>query len=148
MHTGVYCRPIRRTAPTRNLIRLSGEKPSRLLEYGIQYDLLHIFLNRGHAAGGPVRSRRHWSRYIAVRFKSLQSLEIRDERGLLVFGSHSSPQAILSLERSSLRFFFSALPSLLFCCLSYCFIFQARMGQAEEDIKPDWLPVQKSYLPT
>lgn len=65
---------------------------------------------------------------IAVRFRSLQSLEIRDERGLLVFGSHSHPQIVMEY-----------------------YVFQKRMGhanqsfllfqQVEEDEKPDCLPV-------
>ncbi|KAA1108816.1 hypothetical protein PGT21_026293 [Puccinia graminis f. sp. tritici] len=49
IHTGVYSGPMGRTAPTRNLICLSGKEPSRLLEYGIRYDLLHIILNRGES---------------------------------------------------------------------------------------------------
>lgn len=37
---------------------------------------------------------------IAVRFRSLQSLEIRDERGLLVFGSHSKPELMMEVSYS------------------------------------------------
>ncbi|WAQ82181.1 hypothetical protein PtA15_2A497 [Puccinia triticina] len=65
---------------------------------------------------------------LAVRFRSRQSLEIRDERGLVVFGSHSEPQPIMEY-----------------------FVFQKRMGQVDEsfrllqqvdeDPKPDCLPV-------
>ncbi|WAR57199.1 hypothetical protein PtB15_8B246 [Puccinia triticina] len=65
---------------------------------------------------------------LAIRFRSRQSLEIRDERGLVVFGSHSEPQPIMEY-----------------------FVFQKRMGQVDEsfcllqqvdeDPKPDCLPV-------
>jgi len=65
---------------------------------------------------------------IAVRFRSLQSLEIRDERGLLVFGSHSNPQPIMEY-----------------------YVFQKRMGEKDacfrllssvhENSKPACLPV-------
>jgi hypothetical protein len=57
---------------------------------------------------------------IAVRFKSLQSLEIRDERGLLVFGSHSKPQPIMevSLEPILNALSSSGLLSLLLLYLS------------------------------
>ncbi|KAA1122327.1 hypothetical protein PGTUg99_036663 [Puccinia graminis f. sp. tritici] len=90
---------------------------------------------------------------IAVRFKSLQSLEIRDERGLLVFGSHSKPQPIMevSLEPILIALSFNGLLSLLLLYLSQYFVFQKRMGQTDqsfrllqqvdEDTKPDCLPV-------
>ncbi|MBW0496573.1 hypothetical protein O181_036288 [Austropuccinia psidii MF-1] len=46
---------------------------------------------------------------IAVRFRSLQSFEVRDERGLLVFGSHTKPESVMEY-----------------------FIFQKRMGQVNQ----------------
>lgn len=65
---------------------------------------------------------------IAVRSRCLQSLEIRDERGLLVFGSHAEPQLVMEY-----------------------FVFQRRMGapdssflllaQVDSDLKPECLPV-------
>ncbi|WAQ91213.1 hypothetical protein PtA15_14A94 [Puccinia triticina] len=39
---------------------------------------------------------------LAVRFRSRQSLKIRDKRGLVVFGSHSEPQPIMESNFSSL----------------------------------------------
>ncbi|OAV94931.1 hypothetical protein PTTG_26814 [Puccinia triticina 1-1 BBBD Race 1] len=35
---------------------------------------------------------------LAVRFRSRQSLKIRDKRGLVVFGSHSEPQPIMEVS--------------------------------------------------
>ncbi|KAG0146397.1 hypothetical protein CROQUDRAFT_657373 [Cronartium quercuum f. sp. fusiforme G11] len=65
---------------------------------------------------------------IAVRFRTYQSLEVRDERGVVVSGSHEKPQLVMEYFVFQKRMSRTDEPFLLF-------------QQVYEDQKPDCLPV-------